>query len=113
MNPSTQKTQEERDLYTVENEVNMYVGEGDRGIQKALMKNLLGLVYDKTNGIPSDLAALYRLADKLRSLGKDVPIFEFESEPHGTESDRSTPLSRWNTSSGARSDMRTRLLLPL
>ena len=75
----------ERNLFgglpDVENEVNMYVGPGDGGTAAALMRSLVGLVYIRTQGKPSDLDFLKKLGLHMRTqLGLDVPLFGLSAE---------------------------------
>mmetsp|Transcript_38490 Transcript_38490/g.90029 ORF Transcript_38490/g.90029 Transcript_38490/m.90029 type:complete len:128 (-) Transcript_38490:391-774(-) len=79
-----------------ESEVDMYVGPGDGGTARALLRHLSALLYDRTVGSALDLRELRRLQQHLRQLGLDVPIVEISMEwPKSLQmwdAERTTPI---------------------
>ena len=76
----------------LENEVNLYVGPGDGGVEAALAKHFVGLLFFRTSTGQQarDLGVLRRLRDHLSgSLGWQVPIYAVTNEPPGQ-------LRHWN-----------------
>lgn len=63
------------------NEVNLYVGPNDGGVQKVLSENIVGLLYVRNYGSGNDLWSLQRLQDHLSRMGKVVPIYALTTEP--------------------------------
>lgn len=59
------------------NEVNMYSGPGDGGLQAALMRNLVGVMTMRRGRGDDDIR---RIARRLAELGLEVPTFEMDIE---------------------------------
>ena len=76
------------------NEVNMYSGWGDGGLQASLMRNLIGLV-----DMQGDGGKLDALAHKFAQLGKHVPRFVMRTDGYNR-------LDSWDPLQGA--DLRAR-----
>ena len=64
------------------NEVNLYVGPNDGGVQRVLADNLLGLLYVRNYGNEQELSQLRQLRDHLSQFGKPVQIFALTTEPN-------------------------------
>lgn len=67
-------------MVCIENEVSVYMGEGDDGVQSALMDNLLGFFFDRHYGTEWEMQQLRAMQSKLASLGKSVPIIAVTPE---------------------------------
>ena len=68
------------ELKAIENEVNMYVGENDGGVSEAAMRSLVGIFYLEDFSDWGDKDRAIELAQKLRSFGKDIPVFSIRAE---------------------------------
>ena len=81
----------------LENEVNLYVGPGDGGVEALLARSLAGLLFFRSTGQEGrDLPVLRQLRSHLsRVLGWQVPIFAVTNEPRGRlrHWDHSRPLN--------------------
>merc|ERR1712196_428168 len=64
------------------NEINLYVGPNDGGVQQVLSNNLVGLLYVRNYGNDRELQQLRQLRDHLSTLGKRVDIFAVTTEPN-------------------------------
>ena len=60
---------------TLWNEVNLYVGPGDGGIEQTMWDSLIGLVFVRNTGNDDDLQRMRALAAHIKTLGRDVPMF--------------------------------------
>eukprot|EP00966_Prymnesium_polylepis_P108735 2517414-Prymnesium_polylepis.2 len=60
---------------TLWNEVNLYVGPGDGGVEQIMWDSLIGLVFVRNTGNADDLGNMRELAAHIKTLGRDVPMF--------------------------------------